>query len=121
MSMKDSLNMMNEVGNKGFDRINALGELNLKLWEKLAARQMEAFNSMLEQGVRQMTIASEAKGYNELLNGQLEMAKEAGERVMAENKANMELAGEVRDEYRAWIQSGVTELTAQVRKTSTAA
>jgi phasin family protein len=120
MSMKDNLNTMNEMGNKGFDRLNSLGELNLKIWEKLAARQMEAVNLMVEQGVRQMKLASESKGYNDFLKGQMEMAKEAGERMMAEAKTNMELAGEVRDDYRAWMQSSVSELTADMRKSTTA-
>jgi phasin family protein len=118
--MKDNLNTMNEMGNKGFDRLNSLGELNLKIWEKLAARQMEAVNLMVEQGVRQMKLASESKGYNDFLKGQMEMAKEAGERMMAEAKTNMELAGEVRDDYRAWMQSSVSELTADMRKSTTA-
>jgi phasin family protein len=121
MTMKDNINAVNEMGNKGFERINSLGELNLKIWEKLAARQMDALNIMMEQSVRQMKMASEAKGYNELLKGQIEMAKEASERMMAETKTNMELVGEVRDEYRDWVQSGVSELTAEMRKTATVA
>ena len=121
MTMKDNINAVNEMGNKGFERINSLGELNLKVWEKLAARQMDALNIMMEQSVRQMKMASEAKGYNELLKGQIEMAKEASERMMAETKTNMELVGEVRDEYRDWVQSGVSELTAEMRKTATVA
>jgi hypothetical protein len=49
------------------------------------------------------------------------MAKETSERMMAETKTNMELAGEVRDDYREWVQSGVSELTAEMRKTAAAA
>ena len=121
MTMKDNINAVNEMGNKGFERINSLGELNLKVWEKLAARQMDALNIMMEQSMRQMKMASEAKGYNEFVKGQVEMAKVASERMMVETKTNMELAGEVRDEYRDWMQSGVSELTAEMRKTATVA
>jgi phasin family protein len=116
MTLKDNLNSVNEMGNKGFDRLNSLGELNLKIWEKLAARQMEAVNMMIDQSVRQMKLATEAKGYNEFLKGQMEMAREAGERMMSEAKTNMELAGEVRDDYRDWMQAGVSELTSEMRK-----
>jgi phasin family protein len=121
MTMKDNINTANEMSNKGYDRLNSLGELNLKVWEKLAARQMEAVNAMMEQGARQMKLATEAKGYNDFVKGQMEMAKEASERMMSEVKTNMELAGEVRDDYRAWMQAGVSELTAEMRKTTTAA
>jgi phasin family protein len=121
MTMKDNINSMNEMGNKGFDRLNSLGELNLRVWEKLAARQMEAVNAMMEQGARQMKLATEAKGYNDYLKGQMEIAKEVSERMMSEAKTNMDLAGEVRDDYRAWMQSGVSELTSEMRKSTTAA
>jgi phasin family protein len=121
MTMKDNLNAMNEMSGKGFERLSSLGELNLKVWEKLASRQMEAVNLLMEQSVRQMKMASEVKGYNDFVKGQMEMAKEAGERMMAETKTNMELAGQVRDDYRAWMQSGVSEMSAEMRKTTATA
>ncbi len=116
MTVKDSLTAMNEMTSKGADRLNSLGDLNLKVWEKLAARQLEALNLMMEQSVRQMKIASEAKGYNEFVKAQVEMAKEASERMMEEVRTNMALANEVRDEYRAWAQAGMSEMTAEIKK-----
>ncbi|MCO5759954.1 MAG: phasin family protein [Chromatiaceae bacterium] len=116
MTVKDSLTAMNEMTSKGADRLSSLGDLNLKVWEKLAARQLEALNLMMEQSVRQMKIASEAKGYNEFVKAQVEMAKEASERMMEEVRTNMALANEVRDEYRAWAQAGMSEMTAEIKK-----
>ena len=116
MTVKDSLTTMNEMTSKGADRLSSLGDLNLKIWEKLAARQLEALNLMMEQSVRQMKIASEAKGYNEFVKAQVEMAKEASERMMEEVRTNMSLANEVRDEYRAWAQAGMSEMTAEIKK-----
>ena len=60
--------------------------------------------------------ASEAKGYNEFVKAQVEMAKEASERMMEEVRTNMSLANEVRDEYRAWAQAGMSEMTAEIKK-----
>ena len=116
MTAKDSLTAMNEMTSKGADRLSSLGDLNLKIWEKMAARQLEALNLMMEQSVRQMKIASEAKGYNEFVKAQVEMAKEASERMMEEVRTNMSLANEVRDEYRAWAQAGMSEMTAEIKK-----
>ena len=116
MTAKDKLAAMNEMGTKGAERLNSLGDLNLKIWERMAARQLEALNLMMEQSVRQMKIASEAKGYNEFVKAQVELAKEASERMMEEVRTNMSLANEVRDEYRAWAQAGMSELTAEIKK-----
>jgi phasin family protein len=121
MTVKETIDAVNEMGSKGFDSLNSLGELNLKVWERLAARQMETINLMMETGVRQMKVAGEAKSYSDFLKGQVELAKDSGESIMAETKTNMGLANEVRDEYRAWFQSGVSELTAEMRKSASAA
>ena len=116
MTKKDNLSAINEISSKSIERMNSLGDLNLKIWEKMAARQLEALNLMMEQSVRQMKIASEAKGYNEFVKAQVEMAKEACERMMEEVRTNMSLANEVRDEYRAWAQAGMSEMTAEIKK-----
>ena len=116
MTMKDNFSAVNDFSNKSIERLNRLGDLNLKIWEKMAARQLEALNLMMEQSVRQMKIASEAKGYNEFVKAQVEMAKEASERMMEEVRTNMSLANEVRDEYRAWAQAGMSEMTAEIKK-----
>lgn len=121
MAMKDNLNIASEMGDKGFERLSSLGELNLKVWERLASRQMETVNFLMEQSARQMKMASEAKGYSDFMKGQMEMAKTVGEHMMAESKTNMELAGEVRDEYRSWAQSGASEMTAAMRKSAATA
>jgi phasin family protein len=116
MNAKESMTMINEMSTKGFDRLNTLGEINLRAWEKLTARQMDAVNAMVEQGIRQMKLATEAKGYNEFMKGQVELAKELSGRMMEETKANMQMAGEVRDQYRTWVEQGVSELTSEMRK-----
>ena len=118
MTVKDNMSQISEMGNKSFERMNALGELNLKVWEKLAARQMETANLMMEQSARQVKLATESKGYTEFVQGQVELAKEVSERMMAEAQNTMQLANQVRDEYRAWFERGVADVTAEVRKAS---
>ena len=121
MSVKDNVDAISELGNKNAERLNALSALNMRTWEKLAARQMDAMNLLMEQGMRQMKLASESKGYNELVKGEVELAKEVSSRMMEEAKANMQLAGEVRDLYRSWFEQGVSELSAEVRKATPSA
>lgn len=121
MAVKDNLNAINEMGNKGYERMNALAELNLRTWETLAARQMDAMNLLMEQGVRQMKLATESKGYNDLVKGEMELAKEISNRMLEETKTNMKLVGEVRDEYRNWFQQGVSEISSEIRKVAPSA
>jgi hypothetical protein len=110
MSTKDVINTYTDLTNKSVERINSLGELNLKLAETVTARQMDVMNLFMEQGVRMMSLASEAKGYGDFYKGQVEMAKEISERMMAESKANMKLAGEIRDDYRGWFDKAMADV-----------
>lgn len=121
MTAEDNLNVMNEMGDKGLERITSLGELNMRTLEKMTSRQMDIMNLMMEQGMRQMKLATESKGYNEFMQGQMELAKEMSERMMEESKANVKIAGDVRDEYRAFFQKGMSEMSDEIRKVNPSA
>jgi hypothetical protein len=110
MSSQDVVKTYSDLTNQNVERLNALGELNLKVAEKMAARQVDVMNLFMEQGVRMMKLATEAKGYSELYKGQVDMAKEMTEQLMAESKTNMALVGEIRDDYRGWFDAAVAEL-----------
>jgi len=110
MSTQDVMNTYKDLANQNVERLNTLGELNLKVAEKMVSRQMDAMNLFMEQGVRMLKLATEAKGYGELYKGQVEMAKEMSEQLMAASKTNMALAGEIRDDYRGWFDAAMAEL-----------
>jgi hypothetical protein len=112
MSTQDSIKTYTDLTNQNVERMNALGELNMKVAEKMTARQMDLLNLFMEQGVRMMKLATEAKGYSELYKGQVEMATDVGQKLMAESKHNMALAGEIRDDYRGWFDAAMTDLKA---------
>ena len=121
MSTNDSLKVVNELTNKSIERMTSLGELNVRLFEKMAARQVDAITLYTDHAVRVFKIATEAKGYNEFFKGQVEASKELSERVVAEGKASIQLAGEVRDDYRAWFDKNAAEISADLRKNVAAA
>lgn len=113
MSAKDNLK---DLGSKGVENMNQLAELNMKVLEKITARQMEALHFMMAQSKRQMQLASEAKGYSEFMKGQVELAKETSERMLEVTKENMQIANEVRDDYRSFVQKGMGELSEEAKK-----
>jgi len=120
MTANDTVNAVNEITNKGIERMTSLGELNLRIFERAAARQMDVMNLFMEHGIRAMKLASESKGYNELVKGQVEAAKELGERLMNESKTNLSLSAEVRDDYRAWFEKNMAEVSDDLRKAAPA-
>ncbi|NKN33904.1 phasin family protein [Marichromatium bheemlicum] len=116
MSTNDTLKTFNDMTTKGLERASSLGELNLSVFERLANRQMDALGLYLDHSMRLMTLATESKGYNEFFKGQVEATKTLTERMMDESKATMQVLGETRDEYRAWLEKNMAEISADVRK-----
>ena len=110
MSTKQVLNTYTDLTNKSVERMSSLGELNLKVAETVTTRQMDVMNLFMEQGLRMMSLASEAKGYSDLYKGQVEMAKTVSERMMEESKASMKLASEIRDDYRGWFDAAMADV-----------
>jgi len=110
MTVKDNLNTINELTDKSLARMNALGELNLKAAETMAARQMDTWSMLMEQSMRMFTLATEAKTYGDYYKAQVDFAKEMTERLMAESKTNLKVAGELRDEYRGWYDAAMAEV-----------
>jgi hypothetical protein len=106
-SAKKNFALFTEMSGKGYEAARELGEINLRTMEKLVGRQMDTVALLMESGLRQVEMVAGAKGYNELLNGQIEEVKGLGARVMKESRTNMKLAGDTRDEYRVWIEKGM--------------
>ncbi|QIK37043.1 phasin family protein [Caldichromatium japonicum] len=118
MTTTDSLKTLNDWTNKHLERMTSLGELNMRLFEKLATRQMDAMSLYLEHSLRLMKLATEAKGYTELFKGQVEAGKELTERMFAEGKVTLQIWGEARDDYRAWLEKSMSELGQELRQGS---
>jgi hypothetical protein len=114
MNAQVNLDMINEMGTKGFESMRELGEINLRNWERMVARQMASVSLMMETGLRQAKAASEVKGYNELAKIQVEFAKELGQRMVEETRQNLKLAGDARDEYRVWLEKGMSNVKAKM-------
>lgn len=116
MTMNDTLNTMKDMTNKGMERMTSLSELNMRVFERMTAKQMEGINLLMEHGNRLFTLATGAKGYNEYVKGQIEMTQDLSKRMMAESQANLALAGQVREEYQSWFVKNMAEVTADMRK-----
>ncbi|EGV16638.1 phasin family protein [Thiocapsa marina] len=117
----DTLNTVNELTTKTVERMSSLGELNVRMFEKMSARQMDAMSLYMEHAMRVMKLATESKGYNEFFKGQVEATKELSERVLAEGKTSMQAVTEVRDDYRSWIEKSMADVSADLRKSVPAA
>ena len=118
MNTTETLSTVKDFSIKGMERMNSLNELHMSLFERMAAQQMDALKMLMEHGKRTMTmtLATDAKSYNAFLKGQVEAAKDLSEQMMAQSKASMTLAGQVKEDYRSWYMSNLAEVSADLRK-----
>jgi hypothetical protein len=116
MTTNETFKTLNDFTHKGVEQVSSLGELNLRIFERLAARHVDAVNLAVEHSVRLAKSMTESKGYNDLFKTQMEVSKELSECLISESKENLQLAGEVRDDYRVWFEKSLAEVSADLRK-----
>ena len=110
---KENFELFTEMSGQGYAAARQLGELNLRTFEQFAGRQLDAVALFVESGLQQVKMVSEAKGYSELVAGQIQLSKTIGARVMEESRTNMKLANDTRDEYRVWFEKGMDAMRAK--------
>lgn len=116
-----NLEVMKEFGVAGFEAARSLGELNLRSWEKLVEKQTETFGLFVDAGIELVKATSELKDIKELVNVEMEVAKQFGENLIEKGRETLQVTNDVRDDYRSWAEKGVENFTKQVNKSTKAA
>ena len=110
----ENLEMLKDLGTTGFENVRALGELNMRTWEKLIEQQMDGFGLWINTGIEQVKLITETGDYANLLRGHTDLSKQFGENLNEKGRQVMALSSEAGDEYRAWFENGVNKLTGKV-------
>ena len=76
----DTMKLFKDITEKSVASFKSVGELNLRTFEALAAKQVEIVQGAADAGVKQSAIFTDAKDVNELLSAQSDLAN-----VYAEN------------------------------------
>jgi phasin family protein len=113
---KESIELLNDLSSKGYEAAKSLGEINLRIMERMMARQLDTFNLVVDSGLRNIKMVTEAKGPNDLVRGQMDLIREVSERLLTESRESVKLASDSRDEYRAWVEQGVQAVTEKMGK-----
>ncbi|OQX31113.1 MAG: hypothetical protein B0D96_06495 [Candidatus Sedimenticola endophacoides] len=119
-----NLDMLKEFGNGGYAQARALGELNLRTWERLFEKQMETFGLLIDNANAQIELASEAREVSDMkamVEGQGELNRKLAEALTSKGRETLELANTSRNEYKAWMEEGMgifTKLAGSATKAS---
>ena len=70
----DTMKLFTDITEKSVASFKSVGELNLRTFEALAAKQVEIVQGAADAGVKQSAIFTDAKDVNELLSAQSDLA-----------------------------------------------
>jgi phasin family protein len=113
---QETVELMNDLGSKGYDSLRQLGELQMATWNKLMEKQMTAFNTVVDTAVAQVQLASEAKDYAEALRSQADLTRKLAEDLVGQTRESVELVQGVSEEYRAWAEAAVKQASEEAGK-----
>ena len=112
------LNMFNSYNENVVAAAKRLGELNVRTFETLLAKQADAVNSCIESTSKQVEVMAAAKDYKELVAAQAELVKGCNEKFLANIKEATEMMTSVRDELTEMAEEAVKLNVESVEKAS---
>lgn len=116
MSVNETFETITNLSHKSVAKVSSLGDLNLRIFERLAARHVDAMNLAVEQSLRLAKLATETKDFSRFFKDQVEATNSLSELLFNESKENLKLVAQARDDYRAWFENILAEMSAEQHK-----
>jgi phasin family protein len=113
---KENIEMINEINSKGYDSLRELTDITLKAWNQAVDSQMAAYSSLMGTSMEQIKLVSEAKDYQEVVRGQMDLTRKMGEDMVAKTREAVELGQKTGEEVRTWFESSLSSVNEQVSK-----
>lgn len=100
---------LNKLGKGSYDTLKGFYVLNNKIAEQIVEQQMALISLNVEFITRQMKLASEAKGYKEILSGQTDITTNISSKMQGIARNTLDIFNESREELNAWFENCVRE------------
>jgi len=112
---------------KGFEQMNTFGKvamesakeletLNVQLFEKLARKNMELFNSTVDMNNKFFALLGNPGDVQGLVNEQIKLSSEFNGKVISTIKEAAEIVAESQPAYQAWFEAGLQNAGATVQE-----
>lgn len=119
--MKEMFELMNRMGESAYETSRRLAEINQAAMEKLMAQQMELVDAWMEAGTKNLELLGKAKGYQEVVSGQADLAREYGQKVLSGCRNGSEVLTEARDSAAKLVDEAVKSAGENVKQATSAA
>lgn len=112
------LEMVNQYNENVLASVKRIGDLNMRTFEQLAAKQAEIMNDCLESTAKQYEALSQAKDYKEAMDLQAELLKGCNEKYLANVRETAEMMTAIREEMTGMVEEAVKYTSDSVEKAS---
>lgn len=98
------LSMMSRNGGLPYQGLQELGDINTRMFTRLANLQLTMTRLGIEGSVEQAKLFTAANKYEDLLSAETDLASSYGEQVMQLSREAAEIVVESREEWMAWME-----------------
>ena len=113
MKSTDVMNAWIENSKAAMEPARELGELTKRAFAKMSEQQMAVTKEYMEFSVRGLQLLSAARDPKTLVNDQVALAKEMGEKMLANAETYSKLATEAQAEFAAWAEKAAETAVAK--------
>ena len=104
---KELIEQWSRLAQTAFDSFKELSEINSRVVERLSQQNYELLNTYFLAGIKGVQLVAEPKSYQDLVAGQSALVAEYGDKLTAASRKTVDVLGESRNEYTAWVEKGV--------------
>ena len=118
---KELLDQWSKLSRQALESYRDLGEIQVRVFNRLLQQQLELVNVTVESGLRQLHLIYEPAHYRDLVEKQTELAGEINEQLATVARRTNDVLVEANNKFSAWADRGVRAVTEQVQRTQQAA
>ncbi len=108
---KEILEQWNKTSTDTYNAIQELSGITGKIAEKITQQQFNLASVYMDAGVKSINIASESKGYKDLMTGQAALVSDLNDKALSFARSTTSILSESKDELSAWSDKGLQAVT----------
>ncbi|ANB02483.1 phasin family protein [Ectothiorhodospira sp. BSL-9] len=114
--MNEMFETFNKANQSMFDTLRKVNDINQKAMEKLLSQQLDLTTAMVDVSMKNVELVSKAKGYQELLSGQADLARDCSQTLMTSYKNGHDVLNEARESMTKLMDESVKSAEETVKQ-----
>ena len=114
----EALEFYKELTEQTVQSVKRLGELNMRTFETLAAKQVEMLQSCVDAGVKQSQLLSKSRDMQEFMSAQAELSNTCAEHFSKNMTETADIMKTAQEELSGLVEESIADAKSNVAKVS---